>query len=321
MDKRESGSDINGSPKKKKLKKKTKKHPVVSSKLKALVDDFIKSAEDGTTNENELNKNEECTINEDGNAQITESNVISNEKDLKGVSNKNSGKNISENDEKYPVVFIGNVPLSIKTKSDLIKKLNLDPKIVKSVHFRSLPVDPKFASNKKVGIIKQKFTDAKDTQNAYVKLVSEEYLCDILNKNTIEVDGKHLFINATSPNSFSKFSRKKTVFVGRLPPSTNEDELFNLFSNVSPVKSVRIIRDPKTLKSKGFGFVEFDTRIAVPEAIDNFNNTQFKGYTLNVMKSFDETTSKAMKNPMNKSRFRGKSKNMKKVSKDGSKRK
>nr|BAN64799.1 RNA recognition motif domain containing protein [Babesia bovis] len=184
------------------------------------------------------------------------------------------------------VVFIGNVPLSLD-KSQLIKKLGIDPKIVQSIYFRSLPVESKFARNKRVGIIRGKFSDAKSTQNAYVKLVDEKYVDTLLAKNTMEIDGHYLFINKNSPSSFSKFNRKKTIFVGRLPKSTTENELFDVFSNVSAVKGVRIIRDPQTHESKGFGFVAFDERNAVPEAIAAFNNKEFKGYTLNVMKALD----------------------------------
>ncbi|GIX61111.1 RNA recognition motif-containing protein [Babesia caballi] len=184
------------------------------------------------------------------------------------------------------VVFVGNVPLSVD-KPQLIKRLGIDPSIVKSIHFRSLPVESKFATNKRIGVIRGMLSDAKSSQNAYITLVDEKYVDEVVQKNTMELDGHYLFINKTSPSSFSKFNRKKTVFVGRLPPKTTENELFDVFSNISPVKGVRIIRDPKTSESKGFGFVAFDTRTAVPEAIAAFNNQPFKGYTLHVMKALD----------------------------------
>ncbi|GFE53518.1 RNA recognition motif domain containing protein [Babesia ovis] len=192
------------------------------------------------------------------------------------------------------VVFIGNVPLSVD-KGTLIKKLGIDPKIVKSIHFRSLPVESKFARNKRIGVIRGKLSDAKATQNAYVTLVDEKHVDELLGKNTMEIDGHYLFINKTSPSSFSKFNRKKTIFVGKLPKSTTENELFDVFSNVSQVKAVRIIRDPMTQKSKGFGFVAFDERTAVPEAIRAFHNKKYKGYTLNVMKALDHEKAAAFK--------------------------
>ncbi|CDR97395.1 RNA recognition motif domain containing protein, putative [Babesia bigemina] len=184
------------------------------------------------------------------------------------------------------VVFVGNVPLSVD-KSELIKSLGIDPKIVKSVHFRSLPVESKFAYNKRIGVIRGKLSDAKPSQNAYVTLVDEKYVDELVAKNTMELRGHYLFINKSSPSSFSKFNRKKTVFVGRLPPNTTENELFEVFSNVSQVQGVRIIRDPVTSESKGFGFVLFDSRTAVPEAVEAFNNYSFKGYTLHVTKALD----------------------------------
>ncbi|KAK2196328.1 bifunctional RNA recognition motif domain/RNA-binding domain superfamily/Nucleotide-binding alpha-beta plait domain superfamily [Babesia duncani] len=170
------------------------------------------------------------------------------------------------------VVFVGNVPLSITDGTSLIKSMGIDPKIVKSVHFRSLPIDPKFARNKKIGVIKKKFTNARDNQNAYITLIDESHMDKILEKNTMEVNGHVLFVNDASPKAFSKYSRKKTIFVGRLSSSTNENDLYSLFSNVGLVK----VRDPFTCVSKGFGFVSFDVRTAVPEAIERFNNTEFK---------------------------------------------
>ncbi|GBE58591.1 RNA recognition motif-containing protein [Babesia ovata] len=192
------------------------------------------------------------------------------------------------------VVFVGNVPLSVD-KSELIKSLGIDPKIVKSVHFRSLPVESKFAYNKRIGVIRGKLSDAKPSQNAYVTLVDEKYVDELVAKNTTELRGHYLFINKSSPSSFSKFNRKKTIFVGRLPPNTTENELFEVFSNVSQVQGVRIIRDPITSVSKGFGFVLFDNRTAVPEAVEAFNNYPFKGYTLHVTKALDHETASEYK--------------------------
>ncbi|EAN32192.2 RNA-binding protein 34 [Theileria parva strain Muguga] len=247
-------------------------------------------------NDKELNKNK-------FNNKLVEGSQAEDSKTSKSTENVDLNKENLYDPKDSALVFIGNVPLTIKTKSDLVKKLQIDPKIIQSVHFRSLPIHPKYARNKKVAVIKQKFSDAKDNQNAYVKLSDPKYLNELLEKNTLEVDGHHLFINTSDKDSFSKFSRKKTVFVGRLPPTANEDDLYNIFMNISPVKAVRIVRDPVTMKSKGFGFVAFDNRPAVVEAIRELNNTEFKGYTLNVTKCLEEIQLKDKPKFKNKNKF------------------
>eukprot|EP00375_Theileria_parva_P001800 XP_764475.1 hypothetical protein [Theileria parva strain Muguga] len=227
-------------------------------------------------NDKELNKNK-------FNNKLVEGSQAEDSKTSKSTENVDLNKENLYDPKDSALVFIGNVPLTIKTKSDLVKKLQIDPKIIQSVHFRSLPIHPKYARNKKVAVIKQKFSDAKDNQNAYVKLSDPKYLNELLEKN--------------------KFSRKKTVFVGRLPPTANEDDLYNIFMNISPVKAVRIVRDPVTMKSKGFGFVAFDNRPAVVEAIRELNNTEFKGYTLNVTKCLEEIQLKDKPKFKNKNKF------------------
>jgi RNA recognition motif-containing protein len=48
----------------------------------------------------------------------------------------------------------------------------------------------------------------------------------------------------------------RTLYVGNLPWTTNEDELSELFRAHGEVVSSRIITDKETGRSRGFGFVE-----------------------------------------------------------------
>ena len=47
------------------------------------------------------------------------------------------------------------------------------------------------------------------------------------------------------------------LYVGNLPFRTNEDELADLLSHYGELDQVRIIRDRRSNRSKGFGFVTF----------------------------------------------------------------
>ncbi|KAK1445135.1 hypothetical protein BgAZ_110410 [Babesia gibsoni] len=266
-----------------------KKATAGTLKLRSLIDGATKSTENVAKSPIDV----ENVVSPVVDGSPTDEQPVLDDSDKLGSSPRIKRMNQKDKSKTYKdqpnVLFIGNVPLAMG-KSELIRRMKIDPKIVKSMHFRSLPVDSKFATNKRVGIIRGLLTDAKSNKNAYLTLVDEKYVEDVLKKNTMEIDGHYLFINRSSPASFSKFNRKKTVFVGRLPPSTNENELFDLFSNVGLVKETRVVRDPKTHESKGFGFVSFDSRNAVPEAIAEFNNKEFKGYTLHVMKALDQDT-------------------------------
>ncbi len=81
------------------------------------------------------------------------------------------------------------------------------------------------------------------------------------------------FTNSTTPvvNSNGEIS---TLYIGNLAYKANEKTVHEHFARVGEVKSVRLVKDRKTGRRKGFGFVE------VPEAlqqhfIDNLNETEF----------------------------------------------
>lgn len=64
----------------------------------------------------------------------------------------------------------------------------------------------------------------------------------------------------------------KKIFVGNLSWKVTEDILKPLFEAYGKVVSVKIISDPYTGKSKGFGFVEMETSESASEAIQELND-------------------------------------------------
>ena len=65
------------------------------------------------------------------------------------------------------------------------------------------------------------------------------------------------------------------LYVGNLSYDTTPEVLQSLFEQAGTVKSVDIIKDRATGRSKGFGFVEMSTQSEAESAISQFN-----GYTL-----------------------------------------
>ena len=72
------------------------------------------------------------------------------------------------------------------------------------------------------------------------------------------------------------------LFVGNLAYSATEDDLRNLFAQAGTVKSVTIIKDRETGRSKGFGFVEMDTQAEAQKAISMFQGQSLRERPLTV---------------------------------------
>ena len=56
----------------------------------------------------------------------------------------------------------------------------------------------------------------------------------------------------------------RTVFAYNVPTRADERDIFEFFSQAGKVSDVRIIVDRNSRKSKGFAYVEFDSRDAIP---------------------------------------------------------
>lgn len=67
------------------------------------------------------------------------------------------------------------------------------------------------------------------------------------------------------------------LFVGSLPWSVNDAELKTLFEQYGKVTSAKVVTDKQTRRSKGFGFVEFETEAEASAAINALNGSEVKG--------------------------------------------
>ena len=72
------------------------------------------------------------------------------------------------------------------------------------------------------------------------------------------------------------------IFVGNFAFTTTKDELRQLFEAFGHVEQVRIITDPETGRSRGFGFVERPDATAAQAAMASINRRWVGGRTLSV---------------------------------------
>ncbi len=72
------------------------------------------------------------------------------------------------------------------------------------------------------------------------------------------------------------------LFVGNIEWSVTDDELRELFAQAGNVTEAVVIKDKFSGRSKGFGFVTFETEEEAQAAIEQFNEYDLKGRNIAV---------------------------------------
>lgn len=72
------------------------------------------------------------------------------------------------------------------------------------------------------------------------------------------------------------------LYVGNLAFSTTEQDLIDLFSQHGTVSEAKIITEPSTQRSRGFGFVTMQTAEQAQAAATALNGNDFQGRNLTV---------------------------------------
>ncbi|RVW56984.1 Small RNA-binding protein 11, chloroplastic [Vitis vinifera] len=70
---------------------------------------------------------------------------------------------------------------------------------------------------------------------------------------------------------FSARRFSSEIFVTRLSGYTTNEELIEMFSPFGVVTQARLIKDPKTQRPKGFGFVKFESEVDAEKALKAMN--------------------------------------------------
>jgi len=79
------------------------------------------------------------------------------------------------------------------------------------------------------------------------------------------------------------------IYVGNLSYQVTEEELSEIFEQFGQVASVNIIKDRYSGQSKGFGFVEMESKSESDTAIEQLNGSLIKGRNVKVNKARQRT--------------------------------
>jgi hypothetical protein len=90
-----------------------------------------------------------------------------------------------------------------------------------------------------------------------------------------------LFTSSNLSNDQDEPSEVSTLYVGNLPYRADEEAVQEHFEQQGNVVSVRLMKDRRTGKRKGYGFVEMAPKGAA-KAIKNLNDSTFQERTLKV---------------------------------------
>ena len=80
------------------------------------------------------------------------------------------------------------------------------------------------------------------------------------------------------------------IYVGNMSYETSEEDLRTLFAQAGEVKSVALIKDRDTGRSKGFAFIEMATQSEAQKAISTYNGHKLndRELTVNLAKPREE---------------------------------
>nr|CAD7401435.1 unnamed protein product [Timema cristinae] len=221
-------------------------------------------------------------------------------KDFSAKSNKRvrKKKRIPRDEEKESrTIFVGNVPNSWNKFK--IKRYFSKYGAVESLRLRCPPLaDPRVP--KKVAIIKKKFHPDRTNIHVFVCFVEKESAYKALAANGTLLDEHHIQVDLAENSSKAEHDPRKAIFIGNLPFSAEEEDLWKMFEECGNIENIRVSRDKYTGVGRGFGYVNFQNVDGVELAL-KLNGEKLKDRELRITRY---TSSKKIKKT--KKQFHGK---------------
>jgi len=87
----------------------------------------------------------------------------------------------------------------------------------------------------------------------------------------------------------------KRIYVGNLPPGTDESALHALFEHYGPVAKAGIVTDRETGEPRGFGFVLMRDHLQADEAIEALDGHKMNGHSIRVLEALPPGGNRAEK--------------------------
>lgn len=194
------------------------------------------------------------------------------------VSRRSRG--VSHDTRSDRTVFVGNIPIKCTRKS--IMQLFKQYGSVESIRFRSIKVSPGDRPPRLAKRTQKQLVEG-SSFNAYVVMSSSDEAESSLSLNGVVLQGRHLRLDIIAKQS--EIDTRRSVFIGNLPFSADEEKLREIFVVCGEIESIRIVRDPKSGIGKGFGFVTFKDRNSVIFALKQNNKAVLDARTLRVYRS------------------------------------
>ena len=76
-----------------------------------------------------------------------------------------------------------------------------------------------------------------------------------------------------------------TIYVGNINYTLSEEDIKRIFEVIGGVEAIKIIRDKKTGRSKGFGFLDMPDKKEAMEAIKTLDGKTVSGRNIRVLRA------------------------------------